>query len=75
MEDKEFKDTEGNPINVSDMVSRVMKTIKGIPNDIETLKNLIEKQNNKSQVIRGSNDYKPSMDGDRDIESYITDKD
>lgn len=74
MDAKDFKDEEGNPLNISDMVSRVMKTIKTIPGDIDTLKNLIEKQNNKSQVIRGSNDYKPSMDGDRDIESYIIDE-
>lgn len=75
LEDADFKDKEGNPIDVSDMVTRVMKTIKGIPNDIDTLKNLIEKQNNKSQIIRGSHDYRPSMDGDASIESYITDKD
>lgn len=70
-EKQDFKDADGNVIDVSDMVTKVMKMIKSIPGDTDTLKNLIEKQNNNSQVIRGSNDYRPSMDGDRDIESYI----
>jgi regulator of RNase E activity RraB len=74
LERDEFKDKDGNAIDVSDMVSKVMKTIKSIPGDIDTLKNLIEKQNNNSQVIRGSNEYRPSMDGDREIESYIVDE-
>lgn len=70
----EFKDSEGNPIDISAIVNKVMKTISTIPGDVDKLKNLIEKQNNNSQVIRGSNEYRPSMDGDRDIESYITDE-
>lgn len=70
-EKEDFKDADGNIIDVSDMVTKVMKMIKSIPGDTDTLKNLIEKQNNNSQIIRGSNDYRPSMDGDADIESYI----
>lgn len=75
LEKDEYKDTEGNPIDVSAIVNKVMKTISTIPGDVDKLRSLIEKQNNNSQVIRGSNEYRPSMDGDRDIESYISDED
>ena len=71
----DFKDKDGNPIDVSMTVNKVMKTISDIPGSIDKLKVLIEKQSNNSKVTRGSNEYRHSMDGDGDIERYHTDKD
>ena len=73
LSNEDFKDPDGNPIDVSAIVNKVMKTISEIPGSIDKLKVLIEQQTNNSKVTRGSNDYKPSMDGDSDIERYYTD--
>ena len=74
LETKDFLDDEGNPINVADIVNKVLKTISAIPGDIDKLKVLIDKQQSSKQVIRGSNEYRTSMDGDGDIERYISDE-
>ena len=75
LEEADFKDADGNPIDVSTIVNKVIKTVADIPSSIDKLKVLIEQQTNNSKVTRGSNGYKSSMDGDGDVERYHVDED
>lgn len=70
-----FKDKEGNPIDISTIISKNLNTISNIPKDIANLEKLLELQKNSKQVVRGSSEYKSSMDSDVDLDKYIPDKD
>lgn len=70
LESSEYKDKEGNPIDISALISKALNTISNIPKDITNLEKLLELQKSSKAVVRGSTEYKNSMDGDDSLESY-----
>ena len=70
IEQDDYKDKEGNPIDLTTIITKMMKISNDIPDNIKRFEGLLEKQS-ITVTIRGNNEYSSSMDGDTEIESYI----
>lgn len=74
IEEQDYKDTEGNPIDLTGIINKMMKISDEIPNNIKRFESLLAKQSEKGIITRGTTEYSDSMDGDDDVESYIPDE-
>jgi len=70
LEESDFKDKDGEPIDLSNTVNKVMKTISDIPKGIAEFEVLVNKQKSNKSVLRGANEFESSMEGDDGVESY-----
>lgn len=75
LETAAFKDAEGKPIDISNIVSKTLNTISNIPKDIKKLEELLELEKNKKAVVRGSVEFSHSMDSDAVLDRYVVDSD
>lgn len=72
IEEADYKDTEGNPIDLTGVINKMMKISNEIPENIKRFESLLSKQSEKGIIARGTAEYTNSMDGDDDIESAIS---
>lgn len=70
LEDKDYMDDKGVPIDLSSIITKMMKIAADIPNNIKQYESLLEKQTTKKTIVRGSIEYTESMDGDESLEHY-----
>lgn len=74
LEEKDYMDDKGAPIDLSSIITKMMKIAADIPNNIKQYESLLEKQTTKKTIVRGSIEYTESMDGDESLEHYSTDE-
>ena len=74
LEEGDYKDKEGNPIDLSVIITKMMKISDDIPNNIKRYESLLEKQASQKTVLRGTTEYSNSMDGDDELKSYRSNK-
>ena len=65
----DFKDKDGNVIDISTTISKLLTSIANVPKDIEKLNKLLDEQKQSKQKLRGSTEFEESMDGDESEES------
>lgn len=70
-----FKDKEGNIIDVQASISKSLALIAKIPTDIETFNGLLEKQAKAKISMRGSGSFSSSMDSDNELGKFEEDED
>jgi len=74
LEEDEYKDKEGTPIDLSTIITKMMKISDDIPNNIKRFESLLEKQATQKTILRGTTEYTDSMEGDEGLESYRSNK-
>ena len=62
----DFKDKDGNIIDISTTITKLLTAISNVPKDIEKLNKLMDEQKQNKHNLRGSGEYEQSMDGDED---------
>jgi len=75
MDETDYKDADGNVIDVTSTINRVMKTIAEIPNTIIKYNELLEKYKSNNTVLRGGQEFRESMEGDAHLEQLELDED
>lgn len=71
LEEADYKDKDGNMIDLTGTITRMMKISDDIPVNIKRLESILSKQTKTNIIARGTIEYSSSMEGDADIESYI----
>lgn len=72
LHDTDFKDEKGNFIDLSLIVTKMLKQVSDIPSTIKIYEELLERQKQNNVILRGTGEYSSSMDGDDEIESHLT---
>ena len=74
LESKDYKTDDGEPIDLSSIITKMMKIAADIPNNIKNFESLLEKQATQKTILRGTTEHTESMDGDDELESYRSNK-
>ena len=69
-----FRDKDGNIIDISSDIAKLMKIQGNVPDIISKYEEFLEKQKSNKVILRGEKQFKPSMDGDANLEQYMSDE-
>lgn len=75
MSRSDFKDAEGNVIDISTLSNKISKIIADVEPNITRYEELLAKRKNKKVTLRGDKEYNESMDGDASLEQFEPDVD